>query len=255
MSIKNVIWDLSGTLFRPQTTGMTSQEIADYSFVFLMWSGKKDRSRLDDICFQVLDQLGQQTGPKDQIIRLHTGKPLPGILCSYLAGTINSQEALEKTMELYQTWAPKNLSQEDVQQVQRMLETFFNPQSLVICMKPIETAATLMLRTANKSPLYILSNWDNDSFIPFYAKYGHTIIEPIDKKHIVISANTGYVKPQTGIYEYLLTTHKLNPRECLFIDDQEENVDAAQELGIAAWQFQENHAHDLEEYLKQMYLV
>ena len=253
--IKNVIWDLSGTLFRPQTIGMSQQEIANYSFVFLMWSGKKKRSKLDDICFQVLDQLGEQTGPKDQIIRLHTGKPLPGILCSYLAGTIDSHEALARTMELYSTWAPEHLSPEDQEQVQRMLETFFSPQSLVTCMKPVEVAVNLMQRTANKSPLYILSNWDNDSFIPFYVKYGRTILEPIEKKHIVISANTGYVKPQTGIYEYLLATHKLNPNECLFIDDQEENVNAAQELDIPAWQFQENHANDLEEYLKQMYLV
>ncbi len=255
MSIKNIIWDLSGTLFRPESTGMTPQEIADYSFVFLMWSGKKKRSRLDEICFQVLDQLGQQTGPKDQIIRLHTGKPLPGILCSYLAGTIHSEEALQKTLDFYTTWAPQHLSQEDQQQVQRMLETLFNPQSLVTCMKPIEVAVNLMERTAQKNTLHILSNWDHDSFIPLYKKYKETILAPFDKKNIVISANTGYVKPQTGIYEYLLANNNLNPEECLFIDDQEENVNRAQELHIAAWQFQENHVNDLEEYLKQMYLV
>ena len=255
MSIKNVIWDLSGTLFKPQAKNMTPQELADYSFMLLMWSGKKEASPLDKVCFHVLEQLGEQTSPKDQIIRLHTGKPLPGILCSYLAGTIHSSEALEKILGFFTTWAPKNLSKEKQDLVQRMLETFFNPQALATRMRPIETAVNLMHQTANKSPLYILSNWDNDSFIPFYAKYGHTTLEPIDKKHIVISANTGYVKPQTGIYKYLLDTYNLKPTECLFIDDQEENINAAQELGIAGWQFQEHRAQDLEEYLKQLYLI
>ena len=255
MSIKSVIWDLSGTLFRPQTTGMSEQEIADYSFVFLMWSGKKKRSPLDEYCFALFDQLGQQAGPKDQIIRLHTGKPLPGILCSYLAGTTHSAQALEQTLELFETWAPQHITPEDQEQVKRMLTTFFDPRSLVTCMKPIQHAVDLMHRTAQKSPLYILSNWDHDSFIPFYARYGATLLEPIEKKHIVISANTGYVKPQTGIYEYLIATHNLTPTECLFIDDQEENITAAEEFGIRAWQFQANHPQDLEEYLKQLYLV
>ncbi len=253
--IKNVIWDLSGTLFRPQKIGLSAQEIEDYSFVFLMWSGKKDPSPLDEICFKVLDQLGEQTGPKDLIARLHTGKPLPDILVSYLDGTVNSQEALEKTMNFFDEWAPKHLKQEDQTAVKRKLNTFFNPASLAICMKPIETATHLMQRTAQKSPLYILSNWDADSFIPFYKRFGNTILEPFNKQHIVISASTGYVKPQLSIYEYFLAIHKLNPSECFFIDDQEENVIAAQELGIAAWEFQEQHVHDLEEYLKQMHLV
>ena len=100
-------------------------------------------------------------------------------------------------------------------------------------MKPIEVAVNLMLRTANKSP-------------PLYSlKLGQRFVYTL----------LCYVKPQTGIYEYLLATHKLNPKECLFIDDQEENVNAAQELDIPAWQFQENHVNDLEEYLKQMYLI
>jgi HAD superfamily hydrolase (TIGR01509 family) len=66
---------------------------------------------------------------------------------------------------------------------------------------------------------------------------------------------TGYLKPQTGMYEYLLTKHNLDPKECLFIDDQKENVSASQKLGIPALQFQEHHVHNLEEYLRQMYLV
>lgn len=39
-------------------------------------------------------------------------------------------------------------------------------------------------------------------------------------------------KPDREIYEYVLADAELWPEECLFIDDLEENVQAAEELGI-----------------------
>ncbi len=40
------------------------------------------------------------------------------------------------------------------------------------------------------------------------------------------------VKPNADIYEYLLKEYNLKESECVFIDDREENVDAAEDLGI-----------------------
>ncbi len=250
-----VIWDLSGTLFRPSKEDMTKQEIADYSFVFLMWSGKKERSRLDSIAYDVLGMLGQQPD-NEETIRVHTGEPLPQILCSYLAGHIHSEEALNRTLTFFNTWAPHHISKEDEQQLRRMFKTFFDPQALVNCMKPIEPAVELMLKTSQKNdPLSILSNWDHDSFIPFYQKYKDSVLAPFPRKHIVISADAGYVKPQRGIYKYLIEHNNLEPQNCFFIDDQQENVKASQALGVDAIQFQLNHINEIEGALKKLDLI
>ena len=42
-------------------------------------------------------------------------------------------------------------------------------------------------------------------------------------------------KPNNNIYEFVLTTNKLAPKETLFIDDTKKNTDAAKALGIHIW--------------------
>ena len=42
-------------------------------------------------------------------------------------------------------------------------------------------------------------------------------------------------KPNNNIYEFVLTTNKLAPKETLFIDDTKENTDAAKALGMHIW--------------------
>ena len=42
-------------------------------------------------------------------------------------------------------------------------------------------------------------------------------------------------KPNNNIYEFVLTTNDLAPKETLFIDDTKENTDAAKALGMHIW--------------------
>ncbi len=110
-------------------------------------------------------------------------------------------------------------------------------------MKPITETIELMKRTAQNNTHYILSNWDHDSFIPFYAAYKSSALAPFNRDHIVISADTGYLKPQRAIFEWFLSHKQLDPASCLFLDDQEENIEAALALGIKALHIR---LHDLE---------
>lgn len=54
---------------------------------------------------------------------------------------------------------------------------------------------------------------------------------------IVVSARIGKVKPDIGIYDYLLSEHQLAASETVFIDDLEENLLAAATLGIQTIRF------------------
>jgi len=42
-------------------------------------------------------------------------------------------------------------------------------------------------------------------------------------------------KPNINIYEFVLNENKINAKECLFIDDVEDNTEAASLLGIHTW--------------------
>ncbi|MBN1230688.1 MAG: HAD-IA family hydrolase, partial [Anaerolineales bacterium] len=56
-------------------------------------------------------------------------------------------------------------------------------------------------------------------------------------KGVTISAEIKLLKPQREIYDQFCKIHKLNPEECLFIDDKAENIQAAINAGWQAYQF------------------
>lgn len=66
------------------------------------------------------------------------------------------------------------------------------------------------------------SSFQVSSFASFFhrAYYSHEI---------------GFRKPESGIYEAILSREKLNPEETFFVDDKEENIVAATSLGIHAF--------------------
>src|SRR5699024_7984361 len=50
----------------------------------------------------------------------------------------------------------------------------------------------------------------------------------------VFSYDVGYMKPDEEIYKILINKYKINPEEAVFFDDREENIEAANKLGIHA---------------------
>lgn len=84
--------------------------------------------------------------------------------------------------------------------------------------------------------VYLLSNYPRDVFT-LHAECGcFPFLDKVDGK--VVSGFVRMVKPNADIYEYLLKEYKLKESECVFIDDREENVDAAEDLGIKGIVFQ-----------------
>ena len=49
---------------------------------------------------------------------------------------------------------------------------------------------------------------------------------------VLISAEIHKVKPNFNFYEHILNKHRLKPNELLFLDDNIENIESANEMGI-----------------------
>lgn len=49
---------------------------------------------------------------------------------------------------------------------------------------------------------------------------------------IVMSCDTGHIKPEPGIYRYLCDTHDLQPADCFFVDDMAKNIEGARAVGL-----------------------
>ena len=54
----------------------------------------------------------------------------------------------------------------------------------------------------------------------------------------IVSADEKLVKPNGAIYQLLCKRYQLEPEECFFIDDRAENVEAARQCGMYAYQYQ-----------------
>lgn len=67
---------------------------------------------------------------------------------------------------------------------------------------------------------------------------------------IVFSGSIQLVKPQKEIYIYLLEKYHLNPQECFFIDDKEENIEAGKDCGIDGMVYA-NNLKEIKAYIQQ----
>lgn len=83
--------------------------------------------------------------------------------------------------------------------------------------------------------LFGLTNWASETFPLVYDKY------PFFKEleGIIVSGTEGIVKPNNEIYNLLLSRYGLNPEESLFIDDNAQNIEAAEKLGFKVIHFTE----------------
>ena len=69
----------------------------------------------------------------------------------------------------------------------------------------------------------------------YYAKNFSFLTEIADK--VYYSWQTGFVKPDPRAYQKILEDNNLEPDECIYFDDSEENIRVAGELGIRSFLF------------------
>ena len=93
------------------------------------------------------------------------------------------------------------------------------------------------LSESKKYRLFLLSN-TNDLHISWIQKnWGMELYNAfkICFEQFYLSHEINLRKPNNNIYEFVLSTNDLVPKETLFIDDTKENTDAAKALGIHIW--------------------
>lgn len=105
---------------------------------------------------------------------------------------------------------------------------FFSHVSALV--EPFDYAISFIRELKEKGcKVYLLSNYPAFAF-DIHAREKFTFLPLVDGK--VISGYVKMAKPDHDIYKYLLRQYGLLPEECVFLDDREENVAAAREVGM-----------------------
>ncbi len=252
-----LIWDLGGVLFKSSARGI-AYEIGLGKFLWYVLRDFK-HPNITSLVFNVLASLNNQNN--QTIGTRYNGYNLPPIMNDWLAGIQSGPDIIilvnAHIADLY-----KNgyfVSKREKELVASTIYSIFDPRICARYMYPIKPAIKLLKKCAQartpegipKNRLMILSNFDALTFNYLYkAQTSKKIFDYFKLNNIVISGNIGYIKPQLSCFKYIISTYKLNPAICIFIDDQEHNVHAAQACGIKGIVLKNSNYTTIEDYLK-----
>ncbi|MEM5812136.1 MAG: HAD family phosphatase [Candidatus Aenigmatarchaeota archaeon] len=115
---------------------------------------------------------------------------------------------------------------------------------------PIEGTIELIRKLKSGYKIYAISNVDRETY-KYAAKKFAEIYSLFDG--VILSFEVGMAKPEQGIYTLALKKFGLKPEECVYIDNQPENLPPAELLGMRAIRFR--GAERLNVELKKLGLV
>jgi 2-haloacid dehalogenase len=98
------------------------------------------------------------------------------------------------------------------------------------------TGTVEILKILHQSPdytIYALTNWSGETFPVALQKFSFLSWF----EGIVVSGDEKLVKPDPEIYKLLLGRYDLDAKNCVFIDDRGDNVQAAVDLGFKGIRF------------------
>jgi len=93
--------------------------------------------------------------------------------------------------------------------------------------KPTLSMKNLIIKLKKNYRLAILSNSDPLNSPNYYKKGLYQYFDPI-----ILSHELGILKPDKKIYEITIKKLKVKSNECIFIDDQEDNLKPAKDMGM-----------------------
>ncbi len=135
------------------------------------------------------------------------------------------ERGLITTEEIYELIQKRATTTFEIKKLLEAASNIFSPReemyTLVKMLKKKGYRLLLLSNTFEPHHHYIAENYP---FLPLF-------------DHLILSYEVGFAKPEKKIYEHALKEAKCLPSECFFIDDQMENIRAAEILGIKGHHF------------------
>lgn len=230
---KVIIFDLGGVLLETNMRkAINFLGISDLSAYKLFdW---KNPSALKFLFYTILHQYHLE---KNSSICDPYGDPLPLLLCDIMKGNLSESDCHALALELLHKNRDLFCSKREHRLCKKTTEMLLDPK-IFIQFQELYTEGFLLLQECiNRGYIIIiLSNYGKEGFELVFQKFPQ-LFENIRPDHIIVSAHVGCAKPEQEIYQLVLQKIRelgINPHymNCFLIDDQKENVEGAQAVGI-----------------------
>jgi HAD superfamily hydrolase (TIGR01509 family) len=227
---KAVVFDIGGVLFDVNQKKVASKHMGTMNLIKYIFSGNWPTKLHEKACALLCKLRNEEPCDYKPDWPMAKGRPMPLIFIEWQKGEktypqiwAEIEAFVAKSPDFFETKTERKL-------VLSVLELMFNAEKRYEFTEPIKIGHALikMYKKAGYE-VYILSNMDHPSMALLKQGYPE-LFKLVDG--IVYSAEAKVLKPYPAIYEKLCSDHGLCPEQCCFLDDQEENITAAQKLGF-----------------------
>lgn len=253
---KVVLWDLGYVLLKPnqakmsgyilpRTCGINPWNLVRLGMLYKYGclTPKGIQTTMDNVLHNARPEEPRQT----VIVNQH-GEPHANIDCDHSSGTLPDKElfaqaqesirkldAADKLKSKFDDLFFKNAAHKYL--VEKTLQLrFMAPKLFGESFTPIPQGVDLLEKCVKSgAEMAILSNWGAESF-PYMQAYApnNVIFKHVKPENIFASGKIKLSKPYPQAYEHVIETMKVQPEDCIFIDDQIKNIEAARAVGMHA---------------------
>lgn len=236
---ENIIFDIYGVLFHiPTKTKLRLLGLKPVSYLFIE---QKNPAKLRNLFLETLSKVPVPEQLKSRLPQNINAKAddqhMAPIMLLWQANEISYKEALDLTVSYIKSQDKETFSDREKELLIGASMAAFDLETRKKIFAPIEKGIKILKRCAaevdgsgqKKHKLFILSNMDPEMMDHLKSEYPDIFLL---FDGIIYSGEKGFLKPDLRIYEEALTRYNLDPRDCIFIDDQIENVEAARLIGI-----------------------
>jgi FMN phosphatase YigB (HAD superfamily) len=183
--------------------------------------------------FRLLDAMRLQGADEYQDVISYRGNLLPRSFCEFQRGKLSSEECLRRVYNFFNQARSDGffISRHQEQCIQHFMTIIFTPREVAQFFEIDKRVYDFLqeLKSTGDYQCYLFSNIDAEAFASIQERFA---LELQVFDGMVTSYGTGYLKPEQEIYDILYQRFSIDPTRALYLDDQYDNIEAAQEHGV-----------------------
>jgi hypothetical protein len=236
-----LLFDLSEVLFTTSRKGMFD-ELGWTATIWYLTRGGSQKN-LEHATFRALSLMGKQKGKESELVLSPEGDKLPLVMCEWLAGKKDGASIIKAAGSCLEDADSRGYFANGTEKelAGRVIEAIFDPTKLAKNTVAISGAEDLLYdcvaeRDAQgnrKHRMLVDANWDSASFnLLSQSSHGHKVLRYFKSGDVVISGQTGILRPQARAFENVIKRYHLDPARCVVVSAQSEMLDAARRAGM-----------------------
>lgn len=250
MEKSNIIFDLDGVLFKENKLKIARKYGLGKMLFYLITYRKNPVKIGADVFKKMHEQWDQNT----ETVLFYKKTPLPTCVNQWMKGLISDKVLLENIDKFIESLKKVHYFTSEFEKtlVQQSIKVILDESEIATNMQPIAPMIKLVekIKHDGKHNIYIISNYAKQA-ADFLIEKNEKFFSLFDD--IIISAEIGMIKPDREIFDYFLNKHNTEPNKCIFIDDQEQNVLAAEKMGITSFQYK--NFNDIRDSLQELGII